>query len=312
MYHTRAPADEANDYLAVLESIPDAVVTTSTQGQIRYLNLAAKRLLGCGLNEARDRPLQDFLKVMDGPTRRPVASPLSRYLGRSEQLSPAEFDILVRRDGSEVPIDCSLALIRAKSGDVTGVMLVLRDVSRTRDLLHHLAHRATHDGLTRLVNRDEFERRLMRLLGAMNGRDVHTLLYLDLDRFKNVNDTCGHAAGDAALCQVADIFRMTVRERDTVARLGGDEFGLLLEHCPATHAFKAACRLRKALTDRPFHWGGNHFDLDASIGLVPVTGRQDSAAALLRAADRACYAAKRGDCNAARVHRAPEPLAATP
>ncbi len=221
---TRPLPLDAESLASVLESFPDALAVTTTTGDIVYLNAAAKRLLGTSLNEARGRPLAEYLTLLDGATHQPVAAPLTRCLARSEiERRDYGYDLVRRRDGSELPVEDRCTVLRGANGEAAGLLLVLRDATALREL----ARAASHDSLTHLVNRAEFERRLARLLGCMRPGEAHALLYMDLDHFKAINVSHGHAAGDSVLRQVADRLGSLIRERDTLARLGGDEFVLL-------------------------------------------------------------------------------------
>jgi diguanylate cyclase (GGDEF)-like protein len=182
------------------------------------------------------------------------------------------------------------------------VVMVFHDVSKERAMAKDLRHQARHDALTGLFNRREFEHRLMHLLTtAREDNKQHVLLYLDLDQFKVVNDTCGHMAGDELLKQLSKTLSKCIRDSDTVSRLGGDEFGILLEACPLENALHTADQLRDAIKKLRFEWEGNIFEVGASIGLVMITAESQSSAALLSAADMACYAAKEKGRN--RVHQ---------
>jgi diguanylate cyclase (GGDEF)-like protein len=175
------------------------------------------------------------------------------------------------------------------------VVLVFHDVTERRRVVRKLSHEATHDSLTGLISRQEFELRLVRVLAeAAAGAGEHALCYLDLDRFKAVNDTCGHEAGDALLKTIGRLLGARLRSRDTVARLGGDEFGVLLEHCSLAKA------------DFDYIWGERSFSLGASIGVVPITAASERTADVLRTADDACYAAKEAGGN--RVHLGQETI----
>ncbi|TDJ63276.1 MAG: EAL domain-containing protein [Proteobacteria bacterium] len=167
-----------------------------------------------------------------------------------------------------------------------------------------LSFQTTHDPLTGLVNRREFERRLEVALNVTRSElSEHALLYMDLDQFKVVNDTCGHTAGDEFLRQLgAELYRK-VRKHDTLARLGGDEFGVLLEHCPAEQASRIANELLETIQDFRFVWEGKSFTLGVSIGLVPITGHSGSLSKILSTADAACYAAKDAGRNRIHVYR---------
>ena len=273
-------------YGAVLDSLPDAVLVTDQAGKILHLNAAAIRLLGKSRGRLQERMLPEVMTILDADTRRPVMDPLGRFLARSARTRSDEFDLLLR-DGTEIPVDDSCSVLHKARHGTEGFVLVLRDATALRKLTLD----ASQDPLTRLANRDELERRLKRVLETLRPGDAHALLYMDLDHFKQVNDTHGHAAGDAVLRRVAETFRPLIRERDTLARMGGDEFALLLEHCPITLAGTHARILANALSAQEFFLGGTRFHLSVSIGTVPISPGQTSAS-VLAAADDACYAAK--------------------
>jgi diguanylate cyclase (GGDEF)-like protein len=199
-----------------------------------------------------------------------------------------------------------------EAGRVAGAVLLFRDVTEAQALAHRLSFQATHDALTGLVNRQEFERRLERVLSEARGNDEeYALLYLDLDQFKVVNDTCGHTAGDQLLRQVTAQLHERLRGRDTLARLGGDEFGVLLEHCPLDQALRIATELRDAVQDYRFVWEGKPFSVGVSIGLVPLSTAVGTVAAGLSAADAACYAAKEQGRNRVHLYQPDDALLAT-
>ncbi len=176
-----------------------------------------------------------------------------------------------------------------------------RDVTGPRRMSRQLAHQASHDSLTGLANRREFEERLGRVLdSARNGNGEHALCYLDLDQFKVVNDACGHTAGDHLLIQVSNLLRSQMRQRDSLARLGGDEFGVIIEHCSLEQAERLTENLRKAICSFRFVWRGASFSIAASIGLMPISRSAQSVADILSAADNACYLAKEHGRN--RIH----------
>lgn len=178
--------------------------------------------------------------------------------------------------------------------------MVFHDVSHTRTLARQLSWQASHDALTQLFNRREFETRLEQAAQEAQGQaQPHMLCFLDLDRFKVVNDTCGHAAGDQLLKQVAALLQAQIRKTDVLARLGGDEFGVLLHQCPLSHALEIADRIRESVQQFRFVWEGQVFSIGVSIGVVSI-GADANVASLLSAADAACYAAKHKGRN--RVH----------
>jgi diguanylate cyclase (GGDEF)-like protein len=187
-----------------------------------------------------------------------------------------------------------VAPIRDEGGDVSGAVLMLHDVTESRGLTRQISYQAAHDALTGLVNRREFERRLDEAVEvARSGDGNHVLCYLDLDRFKTINDTSGHQAGDSLLRDIAKLVRGAVRDSDTVGRLGGDEFGLLLIGCPLEKARQIADDVCRKVADHRFVWRDRIFNVGASLGLVEISRDSASAEEALAAADSACYQAKR-------------------
>ena len=288
----------------VLESMADAVIVTDAVGKVTYVNPAGTALLGSAHPEIFGQPISQCLRLIDEATGSLIDDTVTTCIGKAETVRSGHLSLLLRSDGGRIPIDATAAPIYENDGTLIGVTLLLRDVSATRKLFREMSYQSTHDALTRLVNREEFERRLERLLGYMEAHQEHALLYMDMNRFKSVNDSFGHAAGDEMLKQVARIFSHSVRQRDTLARLGGDEFGLLLEHCPQAAALSTASDLRYALEHESFSWQNRRFKLGVSIGLVSITRKAGNLAETLSAADRACYLAKTLGRNHIYVHQA--------
>jgi diguanylate cyclase (GGDEF)-like protein/PAS domain S-box-containing protein len=286
-----------------LASIADGVVTTDTDGWVEYLNPVAEELTGWRLSDARGLPLQALFRLVDEARRRPVPSPIEMVLSEERTIEGQANILLQRNDGIEIPIVHSAAPIRDRSAHIIGVVLVLHDVSRERQYAAKLSYQASHDSLTGLINRAEFERRLGLALqsAAQMGRH-HSIMYLDLDQFKVVNDTCGHAAGDQLMRQVSTLLQHCLREGDTLARLGGDEFGVLLENCPPEAALRIADKLRQTVTDFHFAWAHLSFNIGVSIGLVNVEDGLFTLAEVMRAADTACYMAKENGRNRVQVY----------
>jgi diguanylate cyclase (GGDEF)-like protein/PAS domain S-box-containing protein len=283
-----------------LKSIGDGVITTDAEGVVQYLNPVATTLTGWTVDEAHGQPLTKVFHIVD-ENHNPARDPVARCLEEQCVTGLANHTILIRRDGKEFSIEDSVAPIRRRDGGILGAVLVFRDATETRRIGLQMAHQATHDALTGLVNREEFEHRLKRVMETIRIQEAdHALCYLDLDQFKIINDTCGHAAGDELLRQVGRLLRQHVRERDTLARLGGDEFGLLMEHCSLKQAERAAHAVRSALEDFRFVWDARTFSIGVSIGLVPIIENGDGISGVVRAADTACYAAKENGGN--RVH----------
>jgi len=287
-----------------LASIADAVIATDLAGTITYMNPTAERLTGWRTTEALGQPLDTVLTLISEATRQPIENIPARCLQEGRAVDLADGVLLLRRDGSEVAIGDSAAPIRDRNGATIGVVLVFHDVTERRRAARMLSQEATHDSLTGLISRQEFERRLGRALAeVVAGAAEHAFCYLDLDRFKVVNDTCGHEAGDDLLRTIGRLLAERLRGRDTVGRLGGDEFGILLEHCSLAKAEEIAGSLLRIIEDFRYVWGEQTFSLGASIGVVPITAASGRTPDVLRAADHACYTSKNAGGN--RVHVGP-------
>src|SRR5579862_6053974 len=295
--------DEKERAQVTLASIADAVVTVDTSGRIEFLNPAAERVTGWSLEEARKRPVVEVFAVVDEATGAPIPDPLARALTEGAVVEAERNVVLLCRGAESIAIDYSVAPIRDRGGNIVGAVLVIQDMSRERQYATRLAHLASHDALTGLLNRREFERRVNAVLVERQYEaGQHAVLYLDLDEFKVVNDTCGHAAGDELLRQVSAVLRPRLREGDTLARLGGDEFGVLLEHCGPQPALAIADGLRTAIGDFHFQWNQRSFKIGASIGVVNVAHGPETLAGVLSAADAACYMAKDKGRNRVQVY----------
>ena len=284
-----------------LRSIGDGVVTTDGKCNVEYINPVAEELTGWKVDDASGRPIDEIFRGFHEETCEPLENPLSVSIRRDRSIKSVRPTLLIRRDGNELYIESTASPIRDGKGEVTGGVLVFHDVSESRELNRRLSYHASHDILTGLVNRREFENRLERALKSAKARETsYALCYLDLDQFKIVNDSCGHSAGDALLGQLGALLKSKIRWRDTLARLGGDEFGVLLESCNLDEAMQTAEVLRVAISEFKFMWDDRSFRLGVSIGVVPITADNEDVAALLSAADSACAAAKESGRN--RIH----------
>jgi diguanylate cyclase (GGDEF)-like protein/PAS domain S-box-containing protein len=283
-----------------LNSIADGVITTDNAGLVDYLNPVAESLTGWPLEEARGRPVGEIIMLRHDTEGHTLENPAEVCLREGTLTEVGQHSVLIARNGNEIPIQDSAAPIRNSAGQLAGVVMVVHDVSRERQLRRQLAHHAAHDSLTGLINRREFELRLQNALASARKGASHVLLYLDLDQFKVVNDTCGHNAGDQLLKQVTSLIRALVRTADTVSRLGGDEFGVLLENCTLERAVGIADDMRMAIRDYRFVAKDAAFEIGVSIGLVAIRQDSESIESLLSAADVACYSAK--DLGRNRVH----------
>jgi len=284
-----------------LQSIGDGVITTDGSSHVEYINPVAEELTGWKVDDASGRSIDEIFRGFHEETCEPLENPLAVAIRRDRAIKSVRPTLLIRRDGNELYIESTASPIRDGKGNVTGGVLVFHDVSESRELNRRLSYHASHDILTGLVNRREFEHRLQRALKSARARETsYALLYLDLDQFKIVNDSCGHSAGDALLGQLGALLKSKIRWRDTLARLGGDEFGVLLESCSLEEAMNTAETLRVAIGDYKFVWEERNFRLGVSIGVVPITADNEDVAALLSAADSACAAAKEAGRN--RIH----------
>lgn len=284
-----------------LQSIGDAVISTDAEGNIDYLNPVAGQLAGWTAEEARGRPIGEVLSIVNEATRTPVENPLLVALRTGEQVGAGEQSVLQSRNGQSIAIQEAASPIRDRVGNVIGAVIVFHDVTKERRLKRALAYQASHDALTGLINRREFDNRLHEAVQAARNEGArHALLYVDLDQFKLVNDTCGHPAGDRLIRDITGLLQARVRGSDTIARLGGDEFGVLLDNCSIEQASRIAEVVRQAVRDYRFIWGSASLSVGASIGVVEIGPQTESAATVLSAADIACYSAK--DQGRNRIH----------
>jgi diguanylate cyclase (GGDEF)-like protein/PAS domain S-box-containing protein len=288
-----------------LQSIGDAVITTDSEGRIDYMNPVAESLTGWENREAQGQLIGEVLTVVDEVTREAAESPVMRCLREGQMLGLAEHTVLLDRRAHELAIQDSAAPIRDRAGNLIGAVMVFHDVSKERRLHRALHYQASHDALTGLINRREFENRLTAAVENVRqeagGR--HALLYLDLDQFKLVNDTCGHPAGDQLLKQITAVLQSRVRSADTLARLGGDEFGILLQNCLLDQALRIAESLRQAIRDYRFIWQDGTLEVGASIGVVEITHETPTVASVMSAADVACYSAKDSGRNRVQLYK---------
>lgn len=287
--------------VVTLHSIGDAVITTDASGNIEYMNAVAELLIGRALCQVQGRHIGSVMQLIDEHSRDQVESPVDICLREGTAVGRKDHLALLRPDGSEVAIADSAAPIRNHDGQVLGAILVFNDVGHTRKLARQLSFQASHDALTGLFNRREFELQLQQTIDndCADGQQ-HALCYLDLDQFKVVNDTCGHIAGDELLRQLAGLLCGQVRESDILARLGGDEFGVLLKGCGLELAQRIAEDLRARVKDFRFVWEGHSFEIGVSIGMVALNAATHNIADVMSVADVACYAAK--DSGRNRIH----------
>lgn len=287
-----------------LQSIGDGVITTDAHGCISSLNPVAENLTGWSTHDAKGLALTQVFQIVSEATRMPVENTVQTALSENRIVDSMNHSVLVARCGREFAIDHSASPIHTNDGRIIGAVVVFRDVTQGRTQARQLSWQATHDALTGLVNRREFEYQLEQAVyTAQNHGQEHVLLYLDLDRFKIVNDTCGHVAGDELLRQVTEHFKSRIRKTDMLARLGGDEFAVLLYQCELDQGMQVAESLLQGIQTFRFPWQDKTFSIGVSIGLVSIDQDTSSATSILSAADVACYAAKDKGRNRVQVYQ---------
>ena len=276
-----------------LRSIGDAVITTNESGQVEYLNPVAERLTGWLQTEAVGQSAALVFNIVHQKTRLPAENPITRCLLERRMVEAERNSVLISASGLEYAVEDSASPIFDIDGILTGVVMVFRDVTDQRKQRQTTEHRASHDHLTGLANRAEFDRLIQLLFASAKARGVHhALCYIDLDYFKTINDRLGHAAGDLLLQQVSALLLSCVRTKDTVARLGGDEFALLLDNCSLATAQRIAEKICQRLAALQFQHSGASHPISASIGVSSLDQRWKSLQEAQKAADHACYDAK--------------------
>ncbi|MEM9137614.1 MAG: PAS domain S-box protein, partial [Cyanobacteria bacterium P01_F01_bin.42] len=276
-----------------LRSIGDAVITTDVDGVVTNFNPVAEQLTGWHITEVLGRSLTDVFNIVHEETREPVHNPILSALKDNQIVKLASHTLLLSRDGQEYAIEDSAAPIRDLTGNVIGAVMVFHDVTHARHLTRQLSWQASHDSLTSLLNRNKFDQVLETALqSAQQDHHKHVLCYLDLDQFKIINDTCGHAAGDKLLCQISEQLEQSIRSSDALARLGGDEFAILLHQCPLEQATVIAQQICHTIRNFRFTWAQKTFNVGVSIGIVQIDQNSPRIDKILSAADAACFTAK--------------------
>lgn len=287
-----------------LRSIGDGVIATNEHGKTTFLNRVAEQLTGWSSHAAAGTDVDEVLRVVDESTGDAEENVARKCLRLRQAVGVSGRSQLITREGRRIPIEDSAAPIWSRDGLVLGAVAVFRDVSHERTLVHQLNWHAAHDTLTGLLNRREFEVALAHALStAKSEGQHHALLFMDLDRFSVINDTCGHGVGDLLLQLLAKMLQQLLRESDSLARLGGDEMGVLLSACPLGQAQTIANNIREAVKGFRFPFDNRFLDISASIGLVPIDQDSSSMTELLIAADHACSVAKEEGRNRVHLYR---------
>ncbi len=285
-------------YRVLYDEHPSMFVMLDSLGVIKVANRFALKELGFEERELVSRPVSDLYKDENSAT---IMARITQCLESPHKLHRFESDLL--RKSGEVMRVRETARVIDFDGDVNTILVVIEDITDTYNLSKELEFQATHDSLTGLCNRREFERRLNGALASSRASNTdHAICYIDLDQFKLINDTCGHRAGDQLLTELSKLFNSRIRQSDTVARLGGDEFGILMEACPLGNAQRVAESLRKSVEEFRFEWDEQQFSTGVSVGLVAMTPHTQSVGEAMAYADAACYAAKEAGRNRLHVY----------
>jgi diguanylate cyclase (GGDEF)-like protein/PAS domain S-box-containing protein len=292
---TPAPSRGRSTAWETLDSLGEGIITTDVSGRIDYVNQAGEQLIGVSAVDALGKGITDIITLVDEGDRRSLGDPVRHCLATQQKVTAGRRGLMISRGGGdERSVELTVTPLKGQKGDLVGTVIVVRDVSELRGITRQMSYQASHDALTGLVNRREFERRLDEALELAHSNEArHVLCYLDLDRFKAVNDSCGHMAGDGMLREVAALIKETVRDSDTVGRLGGDEFGLLLVGCPLEKARQIADDVVRKVNDYRFVWKDKIFNIGVSVGLIEISRESGAPDEVMSAADSACYVAKK-------------------
>lgn len=276
-----------------LESIGDSVITTDTNGTILHLNRVAQKLTGWSSQEAYGVHFEKVVNLIEESTRQSLAPIIERVVIQNQIINLPLHSIIISRDGTEYAVEGTVSPIRDQKHHIVGIVMTLHDVTENRELAKKLSYQASHDPLTDLFNRLQFDEDLRALIeDAKKTGHKHVLLYMDLDKFKHINDTCGHSAGDQCLKEIAGILQQTVRQSDCIARLGGDEFGIIIKNCTPDIAHDIAQKISESIRNYRFTWGNHEFTCGISIGMALIDASCKDCNSVLNTADQACYRKK--------------------
>lgn len=292
--HLNEEIHEEKERLRItLDSIGEAVICTDALANVTFMNDAAVSLTGVSLADANGKPLVDVLRIIDEASGDPAPNPVGQCFAHEASQYRASNIFMLNQMGGVYDIQLSAAAVRRSDGEMIGCVVVFQDVTVHRAAQKKITHNAQHDGLTGLPNRATFQSRLAQaIVETDSGAGPHSLCYIDLDRFKTVNDGGGHAAGDALLKEVSKIIALSCSKKDVPARLGGDEFGLILRNTGAAEARDTATRLVQSISAMEFRWESTTFRVGASVGITEISSDTSDSAVVMHRADLACYSAK--------------------
>ena len=295
--------EERQKNLLTLNALNDAVIITDSEGNIRHMNPKAEKLTGWHIEETLGNNITNVYRIISELSKDTVESPVTKSIKLGQNIG-LQNHILVPKVGEEISIEDSVTAIINTEGETTGAVLVFRDISGARQLTRQISYQSSHDELTGLVNRREFERKLkLTIESAKKKNTIHAMVYIDIDLFKVINDTCGHIAGDQLLRELAPVVQEEAPQGDIVGRLGGDEFGILLHNCTAEQAMMACNRIRNTVEKQGFSWRGQNFIISLSMGIVLINNETENVSEVLRKADSACFVAKDSGRNKLHLYR---------
>src|SRR6056297_653681 len=288
---------------AVLHSVEDGIIATGRDGRIQFMNRVAETITGWHESQAEKLGLEEVFPLTYGHDRRSMIFP-EIETAKIENFPFIFKDcFLENKQSARINVEGSLAVIKDRNGNTDGQVLAFRDTTEMQRLSDTVSYQASHDSLTGLANREEFSARLELVLNNAKQTDSeHTFIYLDIDQFRVVNDICGHTAGDELLLKTTRIIRSIVRSSDFSARLGADEFGILLENAHIEQAMEIAKRLQSRLLEDRLVWDKHVFNINTSIGIVPIDKTSESVHTVFAAADDACFVAKDDGGNKIKVY----------
>jgi diguanylate cyclase (GGDEF)-like protein/PAS domain S-box-containing protein len=280
-------------FSAILHSIADGIIATDNERKIQFLNPVAEEITGWKEAEAQTKSIENLISIIDENTNSIIQLPAVDTPITKKSIFYFKNAVVKNRNGDKIPVEGTIASIRDSEKKVEGQVIAIRDVTQLREMSDKISYQASHDALTGLYNREAFSQSLKGMINSANKENrQHALIYLDLDQFKLINDTIGHAAGDELLLETTGIMKSVFRSSDVCARLGGDEFGVLLSDTDQDMAYVIAQRLHNRLSERRLIWDKTAFNIHSSIGLVTIDTASEDIHSVLAAADDACYIAK--------------------
>ncbi|TFG61614.1 MAG: GGDEF domain-containing response regulator, partial [Spirochaetales bacterium] len=280
-------------FSAILRSIGDGIIATDNERNVQFMNPVAEAITGWQEEEAKTRPIKEILTILRPDAREPLDF---SQIGRDKTRSSSVFfkdSVIQNRHGESLPVEGTISAILDRENNPEGHVIALRDITERKQMFDTISYQASHDSLTGLSNRTAFSKALTKHIEtAQKENRQHAFIYVDLDQFKLINDTCGHAAGDELLLETTSIIKGVFRSSDICARLGGDEFGILL--CDSTQdvALSIAQRLHKRLSGHRLVCADKSHNIHSSMGLVMINTESRDIQTVLAAADDACYLAK--------------------